>query len=202
MKSLSIAAAAMLFGTSALAWAPSTEPAAGPAVAKDPVLVHSAVAVDNAAATHASLWQLATASRDEADLKSAVHADLDLSVDPAKADDGLTGMGGPDEPVVTARADVTVVEPDLTARPAAQDYPPCRPGPGDDNCIQLYEPGVRTALAGWTAPTGGLAGGEAATAVGGPYEPVDEAAHETAMNGNGTVDVAMGEEAEDEVVAM
>ena len=21
-------------------------------------------------------------------------------------------------------------------------YPPCSPGPGDDRCIQLYEPGV------------------------------------------------------------
>lgn len=202
MKSLSIVAAAMLFGTSALAWAPSTEPAAGPAVAKDPILVHSAAAVDNAAATHASLWQMAGSdpSRDEADLKTAAHADLDLSVDPAKADDGLTGMGGPDELVDTAKADDgPVAEADLTARP---DYPPCRPGPGDDNCIQLYEPGVRTALGGWTAPTGGLAGAEAATAVGGPYEPADEAAHETAMSGDGTLDVAMGEEADDEVVAM
>ena len=202
MKSLSIAAAAMLFGTSALAWAPSTEPAAGPAVAKDPILVHSA-AVDSAAATHASLWQVATAtSQDEAELKTAAHADLDLSVDPAKADDGLTGIGGPDEPVEAAKADLTVVEADLTARPAAQDYPPCRPGPGDDNCIQLYEPGVRTSLASWTAPTGGLAGSEAATAVGGPYEPVEEAAHATAMSGDGTLDVAMGEEASDEVLAM
>ncbi len=25
---------------------------------------------------------------------------------------------------------------------AETDYPPCAPGPGDDRCIQLYEPGV------------------------------------------------------------
>ena len=28
-------------------------------------------------------------------------------------------------------------------------YRPCRPGPGDDHCIQLYEPGVRAAYARW-----------------------------------------------------
>jgi hypothetical protein len=37
-------------------------------------------------------------------------------------DKEYTGMGGPLE--------------DET------DYPPCRPGPGDDRCIQLYERGV------------------------------------------------------------
>ena len=46
-----------------------------------------------------------------------------------------TGMGGPFEDGL-AGAD------DLTPRPAADNYPPCRPGPGDDRCIQLYEPGV------------------------------------------------------------
>ena len=28
-------------------------------------------------------------------------------------------------------------------------YRPCRPGPGDDRCIQLYERGVRLAYARW-----------------------------------------------------
>ena len=73
------------------------------------------------------------------------------------------GVGGPEDTVAS----------DLTPRPAAHNYPPCDPGPGDDNCIQLYEPGVRTALASWNAPTGGLDSGTA-TAMGGPYEPVDE----------------------------
>ena len=31
---------------------------------------------------------------------------------------------------------------ELTPRPATMNYPPCDPGPGDDRCIQLYEPGV------------------------------------------------------------
>ncbi len=74
-----------------------------------------------------------------------------------------SGVGGPDEIAAT----------DLSPRPAAGNYPPCDPGPGDDNCIQLYEPGVRTALASWNAPTGGLDQGTA-TAMGGPYEAVEE----------------------------
>jgi hypothetical protein len=76
-----------------------------------------------------------------------------------------SGVGGPEEAIAG----------DLTPRPAAQNYPPCDPGPGDDNCIQLYEPGVRTALASWSAPTGGLIGSDTATAMGGPFEPADSA---------------------------
>jgi hypothetical protein len=56
-----------------------------------------------------------------------------------------TGMGGPLE------------EP--------QGYPTCRPGPGDDRCIQLHERGVAAELAAWK-------GTEPAVAMGGPYEPV------------------------------
>ena len=29
------------------------------------------------------------------------------------------------------------------------NYRPCRPGPGDDSCIQLYERGVRLSYAQW-----------------------------------------------------
>ena len=39
----------------------------------------------------------------------------------ASAGSGYQGMGGPI---------------------AETGYPPCAPGPGDDRCIQLYEPGV------------------------------------------------------------
>jgi hypothetical protein len=60
---------------------------------------------------------------------------------------------------------------DLTPRPATQNYPACDPGPGDDSCIQLYERGVRTALASWTQPTGGHGDGAVQTAMGGPEEP-------------------------------
>ena len=62
------------------------------------------------------------------------------------------GVGGPEEAVQVASAD-------LAPRPAAGNYPACSPGPGDDNCIQLYEPGVRQQLASWNQPTGGFADG-------------------------------------------
>ena len=39
------------------------------------------------------------------------------------------------------------VEAGVAAAPVT--YRPCRPGPGDDNCIQLYERGVRTAYSRW-----------------------------------------------------
>ena len=80
-----------------------------------------------------------------------------------------TGMGGPLE-----EADATATG--LTPRPAAHNYPPCDPGPGDDNCIQLYESGVRAQLASWNRPTGGLIDHDSATAMGGPYEPADSVA--------------------------
>ncbi|WP_129792500.1 hypothetical protein [Sphingosinicella sp. CPCC 101087] len=56
---------------------------------------------------------------------------------------------------------------DATDRSAS--YRPCRPGPGDDNCIQLYERGVRASYAGWLRQRGA---DEAPTrlAMGGPTE--------------------------------
>jgi hypothetical protein len=89
-----------------------------------------------------------------------------------------TGVGGPYEGVDPVAAD-------LTPRAAAQNYPACRPGPGDDHCIQLYEPGVEQRLAAWSQPTGGFAGSaDTQVAMGGPYEGADEPAiaeEETAM---------------------
>jgi hypothetical protein len=74
------------------------------------------------------------------------------------------GMGGPLEEDLAGAS--------LTPQPAAQEYPACSPGPGDDRCIQLYEVGVRDQLASWNRPTGGLLDDQAGTAMGGPYEPV------------------------------
>lgn len=127
--------------------------------------------------------------------------DLDLAVEPDEVvvDTSQPAMGGPLEETTTG--DINMAAADLATRPATQNYPPCRPGPGDDNCIQLYEPGVRTALASWNQPTGGLAG-ETRTAMGGPYEPVDEATDDMAMNGDGDVDMAMGETEESETLGV
>jgi hypothetical protein len=60
---------------------------------------------------------------------------------------------------------------------AATEYPPCRPGPGDDRCIQLYERGVSQSLTM-------AKGAEPNVAVGGPFEPVagDSAKTETSAS--------------------
>jgi hypothetical protein len=69
----------------------------------------------------------------------------------------------------------------------ATSYRACSPGPGDDNCIQLYEPGVSATYAAWQANSG-MAGAEQ-TAMGGPEEPVetamaDESVDEAAESGD------------------
>ena len=48
-------------------------------------------------------------------------------------------------------------------------YRPCRPGPGDDRCIQLYERGVPAAYARWRRTRDQ---GQTEVAMGGPEEPV------------------------------
>lgn len=126
----------------------------------------------------------------------AVEADANLDLAETPVDEGpldTTADTTAETMVETTAAPVEIAAADLTTRPAAGNYPACDPGPGDDSCIQLYEPGVRVALASWNQPTGGLADGSVQTAMGGPYEPVDGASDETAMNGDGTVDAAMGE---------
>jgi len=190
MRSLPLAAAALLVGTSAFAMPPSTPPAAAPAVAK-PVYF---AAVQNSA----ELQSASAVSWETAAVETG-NPDLDLAVDPDEEEAKLAGMGGPEEPLEVAPAPETLAAADPAPRPAAQYYPACRPGPGDDNCIQLYEPGVRAALTRWTGPTG-----EAATATGGPYEPVDDVAGTaTAMAGDGIVDPELGEmPADEEAVAI
>ena len=99
----------------------------------------------------------------------AASADTASKPAPAETEQEMSGMGGPLEEIASTGAAA------LTPQPAAKGYEPCAPGAGDDNCIQLYEPGVKTALAQWTAPGGGLWTGDmagSATAMGGPYEPV------------------------------
>jgi len=107
------------------------------------------------------------------------------------------------EAVPSETPSMNMASADLATRPASQNYPACEPGPGDDSCIQLYEPGVRTALASWEAPTGGLSDGKA-VAMGGPLEndsgyvaaEVDEAGNALASHGDHELDIALGEEAD------
>ncbi|MGZ8283203.1 MAG: hypothetical protein ACXWUN_09680 [Allosphingosinicella sp.] len=53
--------------------------------------------------------------------------------------------------------------------PAPLSYRPCRPGPGDDRCIQLYERGVRESYARWQR-TATMTAPPAEIAMGGPAE--------------------------------
>jgi hypothetical protein len=55
----------------------------------------------------------------------------------ATTDEPMNGVGGPE---------------------VATSYPPCDPGPGDDNCIQLYERGVRASYAQWQQDRTGMGG--------------------------------------------
>jgi hypothetical protein len=134
--------------------------------------------------------ELPSDTPDEVDTSQG-NPDMDLTVNPdatAPAADETTsadvaqsqGVGGPDETADVASAD-------LAPRPAAMNYPACHPGPGDDRCIQLYEPGVREQLASWNQPTGGFAGASTQTAMGGPYEPVESA------DASGAADEVMAE---------
>ena len=67
-------------------------------------------------------------------------------------------------------ADVYADEPDYVEA-APVTYRPCRPGPGDDHCIQLYEPGVRRAYAHWLREHD-VGEEPVQVAMGGPDEPV------------------------------
>ena len=61
-------------------------------------------------------------------------------------------------------------EPAAEMAEAPVTYRPCRPGPGDDRCIQLYERGVRARYARWLREH--RAGGpETQVAMGGPEQP-------------------------------
>jgi hypothetical protein len=225
MKKFPIAAAALLFGSSAYAMIPSTQPT-GVWVEKDPYAVTQTAALGSAAgvapafqAAAVDWWNVAEpvayvpdrkpapksvaagetvkaeamasqAAIDDAMIaahEDAIAADVQLAaynaaVQPAPA-------APVDATLYTASADtvsaadqpVQMAAADLTPRPAAQNYPACRPGPGDDHCIQLYEPGVEQRLAAWQQPTGGFAGaGDTQVAMGGPYEALDDSAVETA----------------------
>src|SRR3546814_9517505 len=60
---------------------------------------------------------------------TTVTSDLDTTTTDTTT---ATGVGGPYQPTTTA----------MGAASSKGGYPPCDPGPGDDNCIQLYEAGV------------------------------------------------------------
>ena len=57
----------------------------------------------------------------------------------------------------------------IAPAPEAATFRPCRPGPGDDRCIQLYERGVRASYARWLRDRG-IERAPTQVAMGGPIE--------------------------------
>lgn len=57
------------------------------------------------------------------------------------SESSVAGTGGPYEPVTEHSNSIIM---DDVGGPVEErtGYPACKPGPGDDECIQLYEPGV------------------------------------------------------------
>jgi len=136
MRKILIAAAALTLGTSAHAWQPSMDVGA-----TKPTMAK--LATDSVKAA----WQTEMDAKSErAAYGSATSATLDVDTAGYPMAKG-SAVGGPEE----ASVDM---------------WPTCRPGPGDDRCIQLYERGVLPALAALKSQSN--------VAMGGPFEPAPE----------------------------
>lgn len=152
-----------------------------------------------------------------ADKVDTAWADSDGKIQTASVDKTETGMGGPLEEVTPASGSIVApsnAAPERDARGIAvisdpayvppgyngiggaaggpdegpdESYPPCT-ATVTDNCIQLYERGVHAS--GATAQSHSL---DETAGMGGPYEPVDSDSADLAMNGDGQVNVALGE---------
>lgn len=168
MKAYYVGAAALLLGTSALAGKMATD-GSDPAFAAKPVAASWSEgfgqAIDKGVLPTGEPLAYTGKGMDDA-WAAADPAGTGAPVDTLDA----TTAYGEAAPVQTAALD-------LTPRPAARNYPACEPGPGDDSCIQLYEPGVQVALASWTGETGGFADGDTRLAMAGADE-IDEYGHD------------------------
>ena len=136
-----------------------------PAMKPDMAKAVKQIWTDQMAAEQASTSSTSAAVVDKAAL------DLPTKIDPTfvKADETLAKAGDmpakAGERLAAAGPSEPVLQPKLL--PAAVAYPACS-RTVTDHCIQLYEPGVRAQLAEWNRSAAGTA-----TAMGGPYEPVD-----------------------------
>lgn len=150
MNRITLAASVLLLGSSAVALASQTEKAADSSA---PVATLGAKPAMIEASTATPVG------------KPEFYAVENAAFEPKKIDalasiEGkpvYEGVGGPIE-----SEEVKEVSSDANA------LPPCAPGPGDDRCIQLYEPGVRAQLASWKQ--------DEKLAMGGPLEPVEQEA--------------------------
>ena len=179
MKTLILGAAGLLLSSSALAAMPQTKGMvrpASPAVASKQIdglggsMIGNAITIDwPAKAADAGKWADAGKSGDPTKLidagakPEAAAAEIPSTAALSEAGKGIetmTGMGGPEEPV----------EAPAVRAVSANDYPPCT-SRADDNCIQLYEPGVRESLAAFQASHD-----MNQTGMGGPEEAADDSA--------------------------
>lgn len=182
MKTIILGAAGLLLSGTALAAVVTTkdmndDAAAVPVAAKDSdslggSLIANAITID---------WPTKATDDDKSNGPTkVVEASVQTAPEPATAEtpstaemsdaapaDDMTGVGGPDEPEAAAAPAAA------TAVTTQTSWPACSPGPGDDNCIQLYEPGVAESYAAWQGANGP---GAAQTAMGGPEEPLEDAA--------------------------
>lgn len=174
MKTIILGAAGLLLSGTAMAGVPSKDMAeavtATPVAAKDAdtlndSMIGNAITIDwpskRADARAIDRKHIVTAAKALPEASAPETPSTAELSDSALESDDMTGVGGPDEPVATA------------AVAPANSYRACSPGRGDDNCIQLYEPGVSEAYAAWQANSG--MPGTSQTAMGGPEEPVDTA---------------------------
>ena len=193
MKKMLVTAAALMLGTSALAWAPAEKAhmdATGMEAAqsdwaksawsaeKSPL----AFSLENETVMKAESIGLASSAstiKSETDVPAMFAKWEDPSVEPAASASvdmadvkGAVQMASVDEKSVVqtaswdGKADGATGEQIAMGGPIEepQGYAACAPGRGDDHCIQLYERGVEGALAAWK-------GSEPEVAVGGPFEP-------------------------------
>jgi len=188
MKKYVVTAAALMLGTSALAWAPAEEAHLGAMQAGSWISEMSAGKTPQtfAAFDAKSAMKAQTAAYDSApatmtDDSKKAFAGLDESLVETAAAEGFkdTADVAAGKPAVeTASLDgktetvAAGTETGMGGPIEAQGYPACNPGPGDDNCIQLYERGVTQALAGWKGSDSGIA-------MGGPFEPAADGTKDT-----------------------
>ena len=206
MKRIVVTAAALMLGTSALAWAPAEKAHLDAADTAKVETAKAAWAGPKGLATlgkshsNAAVWTEAASSMAKAVDSSAKleSAALDMSKDVAGAATVQTAAwsAGKDGAKVETASWSDVKEVTLASAAkeevysgmggpevTAEGYPPCDPGPGDDRCIQLYERGVAQAAAAWK--------GTESVGMGGPYEPAaaegkEHADHAPAMTHGGS----------------
>ncbi|WP_431852394.1 hypothetical protein [Allosphingosinicella sp.] len=172
MKRILMTAAALTLGTSALAWTPASAGVQADNAKFQSLTYNEAAGALSAMAAAAGeakapTWVEASklASKHE-DVAKPGLAWLDLDK-PAGTAEIATASLKKDVEFAASKTDVAMGGPYEPVTASLEGYPPCRPGAGDDRCIQLYEPGVREEVAQWKS------GAEAA--MGGPYQPADAA---------------------------